>query len=76
MKSAKINLKTAENVKDFVHITEQFDHDIDIRSGRFVVNAKSILGIFSLDLSKPLVIEIYAEDCDEILAKLKPFIVD
>lgn len=76
MKSVKINLAAAENVKDFVRITEQFDHDIDIRSGRFVVNAKSILGIFSLDLSKPLVVEIYADDCEELLAKLKPFIVE
>lgn len=76
MKSVKINLSAAENVKNFVRITEQFEHDIDVRSGRFVVNAKSILGIFSLDLSKPLVVEIYADDCAEILEKLKPFIVE
>ena len=76
MKSVKINLAAAENVKDFVHITEQYEHDVDIRSGRFVVNAKSILGIFSLDLSKHLVVEIYSDDCDELLEKLKPFIVE
>lgn len=76
MKSVKINLAAAENVKDFVRITEQYEHDVDIRSGRFVVNAKSILGIFSLDLSKHLVVEIYSDDCDELLEKLKPFIVE
>ncbi len=73
MKSIKISLKMAENVKDFVRITEQCEHDIDIRSGRFVVDAKSILGIFSLDLSKPLVVEIYSDDCDDVIEQLKPF---
>ncbi len=73
MKSIKISLKMAENVKDFVRITEQCEHEIDIRSGRFVVDAKSILGIFSLDLSKPLVVEIYSDDCDDVIEQLKPF---
>lgn len=73
MKSVKISLKMAENVKEFVRITEQCDFDVDIRSGRFVVDAKSILGIFSLDLSKPLVVELYSDDCADVLEALKPF---
>ncbi len=73
MKSVKISLKMAENVKEFVRITEQCDFDVDIRSGRFVVDAKSILGIFSLDLSKPLVVELYSDDCGDVLEALKPF---
>ena len=75
MKSVKINLKMAENVKQFVNITMKYDCDIDLRSGRFVVDAKSILGIFSLDLSKPLVLEVYSAQCDDLLDELKPFIV-
>ena len=75
MKSVKINLKMAESVKQFVNITMKYDFDIDLRSGRFVVDAKSILGIFSLDLSKPLVLEIYSAKCDELLEELKPFVI-
>ncbi len=73
MKSVTINLRMAENVKEFVNIVSQYAYDIDLRSGRFVVDAKSILGIFSLDLSKPVVLEAHSDDCEDLLAKLKPF---
>ena len=53
MKSVTLNLGTAESVKHFVNVTNKFDYDMDLRSGRHVVDAKSILGIFSLDLSTP-----------------------
>ena len=76
MKSVMINLKMAENVKQFVNITTEYDYDIDLRSGRFVVDAKSILGIFSLDLSKPLTLEIYGKDADALIEQLRPFIVE
>jgi len=75
MKSVLINLKMAESVKSFVNITQKYDFEIDLRSGRFVVDAKSILGIFSLDLSKPIVMEVYATDCGELIDELKDFIV-
>ena len=54
MKSVTIHLSLAENVKDFVNIVSKYPYDIDLRSGRHVVDAKSILGIFSLDLNKQL----------------------
>lgn len=76
MKSVTINLKMAENVKQFVNIVEKYAFDIDLRSGRFVVDAKSILGIFSLDLSKPVVLEAHADKCEELLTELKPFIAN
>ena len=77
MKSVTINLRMAENVKEFVNIVSQYAYDIDLRSGRFVVDAKSILGIFSLDLSKPIDLNIHAEDdSDVILQALKPYIID
>ena len=74
MKSLEINLKMAENVKEFVSIVSQYDYEIDLRSGRFIVDAKSILGIFSLDLSKPVVVEIHSNNCDDLLKELKPYI--
>lgn len=76
MKSVKINLKMAENVKQFVNVTADYDNDLDLRSGRFVVDAKSILGIFSLDLSKPLTLEIHGKNADALIEQLKPFIIE
>lgn len=74
MKSVTINLRMAENVKEFVSIVSNYDYEIDLRSGRFVVDAKSILGIFSLDLSKPVILEVHANNCDDLIKELKPFI--
>ena len=74
MKSVKILLSMAESVKKFVGIVSKYPYDIDLRSGRFVIDAKSLLGIFSLDLSKPIVLEIYSDNCDDLLAELKEFI--
>ncbi|MBQ5927064.1 MAG: HPr family phosphocarrier protein [Clostridia bacterium] len=63
----------AQKVKEFVAITQDSPYEILLKSGKYVVDAKSILGIFSLDLSQPLTAEIYAEDCDEFLEQLKKF---
>ncbi|MCI6291815.1 MAG: HPr family phosphocarrier protein, partial [Clostridiales bacterium] len=54
MKAVNIKLSLAENVKSFVNIASRYPYDIDLRVGRHVVDGKSILGIFSLDLSKPI----------------------
>ena len=74
MKSVKVILSMAESVKHFVNIVSKYPYDIDLRSGRFLIDAKSLLGIFSLDLSKPNVLEIHSEKCDDLLAELVPFI--
>lgn len=73
MKSLEINLRMAENVKEFVSIVSKYDYDIDLRSGRFIVDAKSILGIFSLDLSKPVIVEIHSNNCNDLIEELKKF---
>lgn len=73
MKSLEINLKMAENVKEFVSIVSKYDYEIDLRSGRFIVDAKSILGIFSLDLSKPVIVEVHSNSCDDLIEELKKF---
>ena len=47
---------------------------MDLRAGRHIVDAKSILGIFSLDLSRPITLEIYSDDCGQLMEEIKPFI--
>ena len=75
MKSVPIKLSYAEEVKTFVNVANRYNYDMDLRAGRHVVDAKSILGIFSLDLSKPITLEIYSDDCDDLLEDLKAFVV-
>ena len=74
MKAVNIKLSLAENVKSFVNIANRYPYDIDLRSGRHVVDAKSILGIFSLDLSKPITLEIFEDNCDSLLSELEGFL--
>lgn len=76
MKTVQISLNSIDKVKSFVNAITQFEFDFDLVSGRYVIDAKSIMGIFSLDLSKPIDLNIHSEnDIDEILAKLDEFIV-
>lgn len=75
MKSMQISLQMASQVKTFVSIVQKYEYDIELHSGRYIVDAKSILGIFSLDLSKPLTIEIHSESCNDLLDELKPFAI-
>lgn len=75
MKSIVLSLNMAEYVKDFVQIVTKYNYDMDLRCGRYVVDAKSILGIFSLDLNSPVVLEIYNNDCDNLIAELSPYIL-
>ena len=73
MKSVKISLQMAQNVKDFVSIVQEYPYEIDLKSEKYVVDAKSILGIFSHDLSKPVTVEIHSDNCDDLIAALKKF---
>ena len=76
MKTVKISLNSIDKVKSFVNAITQFNFDFDLISGRYVIDAKSIMGIFSLDLSKPIDLNIHAEDnSDEVLEVLKPYMV-
>ena len=77
MKTIKICLNSIEKVKSFVNAITRFDVDFDLVSGRYVIDAKSIMGIFSLDLSKPINLNIHAnEEMDAILEVLKPYITE
>ena len=75
MKSVNIKLSLAENVKSFVNIVNRYSYDVDLRAGRHVVDAKSILGIFSIDLSRPIRLDIYSDDCDDLLKALEGYII-
>ena len=75
MKREKIMLKTINDVKAFVNSVAKYDFDVDLLSGRYAVDAKSIMGIFSLDLSKEITMEVHSDDCADFLAEIKPFIV-
>ncbi len=77
MKTVKISLNSIDKVKSFVNDLTKFDTDFDLISGRYVIDAKSIMGIFSLDLSKPIDLHIHAEgDAEDILTILAPYIVE
>ncbi|MCI8584567.1 MAG: HPr family phosphocarrier protein [Lachnospiraceae bacterium] len=77
MKTVHISLNSIDKVKAFVNEITKFDNDFDLVSGRYVIDAKSIMGIFSLDLSKPIELNIHSEkNADEILEVLSPYIVD
>ncbi len=76
MKTFDMVLSSINDVKDFVNIVSRFDFDVDLTSGRYVVDAKSIMGIFSLDLSKPIKVEVHDDNCDEFLTLVKKFIVE
>lgn len=76
MKTVKISLNSIDKVKSFVNEITKFDYDFDLVSGRYVIDAKSIMGIFSLDLSKPIDLAIHAENnMDEIMETLKPYLI-
>ena len=74
MKTVQIRLDSIDKVKSFVNIITKYDSDFDLISGRYAVDAKSIMGIFSLDLSKPIRVEIHSDDCEKLLDEIKPFI--
>jgi len=74
MKTIKITLNSIDKVKSFVNDITKYDYDFDLVSGRYVIDAKSIMGIFSLDLSKPIDLNIHAEEnVEDILETLKPY---
>ena len=77
MKTVQISLNSIGKVKSFVNAISQFDFDFDLVSGRYVIDAKSIMGIFSLDLSQPIGLAIHTEDnLDDVMEVLKPYIAE
>ncbi len=76
MTQVEISLNSIDKVKSFVNTVTKYDYDFDLVSGRYVIDAKSIMGIFSLDLSRSITLNIHAdEDIDELMDALAPYIV-
>lgn len=78
MQTVKISLNSIDKVKSFVNDITKFNFDFDLVSGRYVIDAKSIMGIFSLDLSNPIVLNIHAEgsELEEAEKAVAPYVVD
>lgn len=76
MKEFNIMLNSVDTVKDFVNIVAKYNFDVDLTSGRYVVDAKSIMGIFSLNLSKPIKVEVHSDDCAKFMDEVARFIVE
>lgn len=77
MKTVKISLNSIDKVKSFVNTISQYSFDFDLISGRYVIDAKSIMGIFSLDLSKPIDLNIHTDgsSLDTVMEVVKSYIV-
>lgn len=77
MKTVHISLNSIDKVKAFVNEITKFDNDFDLVSGRYVIDAKSIMGIFSLDLSKPIDLNIHTDgsSLDTVMEVVKSYIV-
>lgn len=75
MYETTIQLSAINDVKDFVNTAIRFNYDIDLISGRYAIDAKSIMGIFSLDLSKPIQLQAHTDDADELVQAIDKYIV-
>ncbi len=77
MTTLQVTLNSIDKVKTFVNLVSRYDSDFDLVSGRYVIDAKSIMGIFSLDLSKPIELNIHDQSVvDEVKAALNDFILE
>ena len=75
MKSVDIKLSSIADVRNFVDIVSKYDIDIDLSSGRYIVDAKSIMGIFSLDLLKPIKLTAHSDSTDELFSEIKQYMI-
>ena len=69
-----VELKAINDVKDFVNTVMLFNYDIDLVSGRYAIDAKSIMGIFSLDLSKPIELKAHTDEPGEFAKEIEKYI--
>ena len=75
MNTFNIKLSTIEDIRKFVEIVTRLDYDVDLSSGRYVVDAKSIMGIFSLDLLSPITLVAHSENADALIERVARFTV-
>ena len=75
MKKVKISLVSIDDVKDFVKKTNELSCEVDLTLGKYVIDAKSIMGIFSLDLSRELELSVHSDSCDDFISDIEKYIV-
>ncbi len=75
MKDAVITLSNVQDIRDFVNCVILVDYDVDLEQGRYTVDAKSIMGIFSLDLISPIKLIAHTDDAEELFEKIERFTV-
>ncbi len=75
MKQYTVKLSTIDDVRNFVSAVTGFEGDLDLSSGRYVIDAKSIMGIFSLDLSEPIGLTCHSENTEALEKLIQPYLV-
>lgn len=76
MKEIKIKLTNVQDIRDFVNYVILCDYEVDLIQGRYVIDAKSIMGIFSLDLLSPITLVAHSENADALIERVAKFIVE
>ena len=76
MKTFFIKLSTIEEVRSFVNAVSKCEYDIDLKSGRYVIDAKSIMGIFSLDLMNNIELTAHTDNCDDLIKDISSVIIE
>ena len=74
MKEIKIKLSNVQDIREFVNLVILADYDVDLVQGRYVIDAKSIMGIFSLDLLSPITLVAHTENAEALFDKLARFV--
>lgn len=76
MKSVQVILNSIEKVTKFVQVVSKFDNKFELMADRYVVDAKSVIGVFSLNLANPICLMIYAEEnIEQIMNALTGYII-
>ena len=75
MKEIKIKLSNVQDIRDFVNVVILADYDVDLVQGRYTIDAKSIMGIFSLDLLSPITLIAHSENTDLLFEKIAKFVI-
>lgn len=75
MKEIQIMLSSVENIRNFVNEVILVNYDVDLVQGRYTIDAKSIMGIFSLNLRSPITLVAHTDNADEFFARIDQFVV-
>ena len=73
MKETRIMLSNVQDIRNFVNEVILVDYDVDLVQGRYTIDAKSIMGIFSLNLRSPITLVAHTDNADEFFARIEKF---